>query len=277
MKDRTFRSTGQKGPQGSCAYRDNPLVRSCEGTLRRPAVVALLASILVGPIALPAADEHWEWGYDVAKAAAARDGRPILLLFPDAVGEIPRVLRNFPPLKDIAESFHFACVLARELEVLREVFRVVKLPSLLLLNRSGILFHRWEGNLGGEIWVQVRQALRRLRALEAEVANRLAEARRALERKDFAVVLARAREVQIHPQAGPGDRDGARELESTALERARIDLREILALEGLVPDVELRERLKKLKARFPHVLVEAQIERESARLAARKLGGATGR
>ncbi len=264
MKNRTPFSIRQKRPPRSGA--DRPIVR-----------LVLLAWMLAGSIVLPAAEVRWEGGYEEARSAAARDGQPILLLFPDAVGEIPRVLRGVATLKDVAESFHFASVRARELDELRETFRVVKLPSLLLLDRHGIFFERWEGNLGGEVWGQARQAVRRLRAREAEVAGRLAEGRRALERKDFAVALVRAREVQIHPQAGPGERGDARILESTALERAGVELRELLALEGLIPDVELRERLKKLKLRFPHALVEAQVEREVGRLAARKLGGGPGR
>jgi thioredoxin-like negative regulator of GroEL len=171
------------------------------------------------------------------------------------------------------EKLHLATARSDDVQALLEAFRLSSVPAVVLADRTGEAVERWEKAIPADLWPQVERTSRRLRAAEEEAGRRLVDARTALDRGDPAEALGHLARVRAVARKGyPAVAEGTR-LEAELLARASEDLRAALGAEGIADDRELQAALLALRLAYPHPAFTDLIDREVARLKARKVRG----
>ncbi len=215
-----------------------------------------------------------EDSFEGARALSGADGKPVLLIFPAGrAADASSTLDDKAGLRRAQAKFHVARVRAADLPALLERFQVKRVPAVLLLDRHGGTWERWEPAIPTDLWAQVDRSSVRLKTLEEEVARSLAASRAALERKDYAGALAGARKVKARARPGSSEPDAASAVEADVLARAGEEIRRALAGEGITSDQEILADFKRLRGSFPQPEVQSLIDRETARIRSRPVGG----
>jgi hypothetical protein len=238
------------------------------------AIAAALSLSGTAPCASPP-DAGWGGTLDEARRKALADGKPVLLYFPPVrAADAPPPLLDAASLRKVGDRFHLARARAADLQDLRGLLDLKKVPALFLLDRRGNMVERWgEDGIPSDVWTQVERAARRLRAAEEEMEAALAAARAAFARENFAAALSAVSRVRAAARPGYPEPAAAAELESAVLSRAAVEMRKVMARDGLAPDAAVLADLGRLKAAFPATAVVDAIAREEARIRTRNVGG----
>jgi len=173
----------------------------------------------------------------------------------------------------VLKQFHLARARSDDVQEILRLYGVERIPAILLLDRAGNSVERWEGRIPADLWTRIDRAAGRLRRSEEELSRALAGGRKALLEEDFAEALEAFGTVRSLARPGYPELAAATRLELEVLSRGTRELREVLAREGLVEDLDLREDLQQIKKRFPHPEMMKQVDRELERIKSRAIAG----
>jgi hypothetical protein len=159
------------------------------------------------------------------------------------------------------------------LELLKR-FEVKEVPALLVLDRRETVVHRWEGEgkIPAGVWAAVEALVRRLDKREEEDQKALREGQALASAGDAEGAYRKVAALMESERTSPEVLAGARDLEKALAARLRRALLETLGREGIDRDEKVVRELEELAASTAHRRARLEIEAETARLRARKIG-----